>query len=777
MAQNDSTEQNHRQSPDQPQNADFIRALIEDELHSGKHKTVISRFPPEPNGYLHIGHAKSICLNFGVAKQYGGTCHLRFDDTNPTTEDIEYVDSIQADVKWLGFDWGKNLFYASDYFDQIYDYALELIRRGKAYVCGLDDEQIRQYRGTISEAGQPSPDRDRSVEENLALFERMRKGEFPDGKYVLRAKIDMSNPNMKMRDPPIYRIRHKDHYRQGNKWCIYPLYDFTHCLSDSIERITHSLCTLEFENNRELYDWFLDQLPVPQPQPRQTEFARLNLTYTVLSKRKLLELVKDHHVSGWDDPRMPTIAGFRRRGYTPESIRNFCQRIGVAKNNSVVDVGVLEFSAREDLNPTAPRVMAVLHPLKVTLTNVAEGSAETLHAPYFPPDIGKPGDREVPFSKVIYIDREDFQEVPAKNFYRLAPGKAVRLRYSHVIRCEEVLKDAAGNVTELRCVTVPDGEEGSVKGTIQWVSAAHAVPATVRLYDRLFADPEPERGKDGPDFKTFLNPNSLVVVNGALLEPSLKKAHVGERYQFERLGFFYVDPDSKPGALVFNRIVSLKDSWAKETQKQQGGSIQPEQRRRAAAQAKAQEATGGVHEKKPLTEAAQVLMSQHSIGAEEALLISSDKSLIDFFISCVAQGASRSTTAKWIANELSRELKSGSLSTLKFGAAEFAELMQLIDSAAISGKMGKDILATLVASGGSPKRLVEQSGAQQITDPAVLNPTIAKVIASRADLADRYRAGNPGVLGALVGMVMKETQGRANPALVNELLKAALAKQ
>jgi glutaminyl-tRNA synthetase len=605
----------------------------------------------------------------------------------------------------------------------------------------------------------------------------MRKGEFPDGKYVLRAKIDMSAANMKMRDPPLYRIRHAHHYRTGDKWCIYPLYDFTHCLSDSIERITHSICTLEFENNRELYDWILDELKVPQPQPRQTEFARLNLTYMVLSKRKLLELVKDKHLSGWDDPRMPTLAGFRRRGYTPESIRNFCSRIGVAKNNSVVDVGVLEFSVREDLNQKAPRVLAVLKPLKVTLQDLPEGKTESIDAPYFPPDVGKEGSRTLPLSRQIYIERDDFEEVPPKNFHRLAPGQSVRLRHSHVIRCDQVIKDAQGQVSELYCSIVPEGGEGKVKGTIHWVSGAHAIKATVRLYDRLFTDPEPERGDAGPDFKTFLNPSSLVTVTDARLEPSLRSAKVGERFQFERLGFFYVDPDSKPDALVFNRIVPLKDSWAKETKKQAGASAEPGLRRRAAAQAKAALAEANTAaEKKPLSAAAQQLVSKHGIGAEEAHSIAADTAVVRFFEQCLAEGAGAVTAAKWIANELLRELKGEdqALSGLKFGAKEFAELIQLIDGGSISGKMAKDVFAQLVAKGGSAKKMVSDAGGGQITDAATLEPVVAKVIAARADLAQRFRDGNEGVLGALVGMVMKETQGRANPALVNELLRKRL---
>jgi glutaminyl-tRNA synthetase len=550
-----------------PPVANFIRTIISEDLRAGKRTRVVTRFPPEPNGYLHIGHAKSICLNFGLAREFGGVCHLRFDDTNPTTEDVEYVDSIQTDVRWLGFDWGANLFYASDYFERLYDYAVQLIKDGKAYVDSLSADEIRAHRGTLTEPGRDSPYRGRSVEESLDLFARMRAGEFADGVHVLRAKIDMASPNLTLRDPTLYRIRHASHHRTGDRWCIYPLYDFTHCLSDATEGITHSICTLEFENNRPLYDWVLDQLPVPC-HPQQIEFARLNLTYTVMSKRKLLKLVEGGYVGGWDDPRMPTISGMRRRGYTPEALRDFCEKIGVAKRDSTVDVAMLEHSIREDLNARAPRVMAVLRPLRVVLENYPDGQVEEIEAVNNPEDAAA-GTRTLPFSRVFYVERDDFREEPPPKFFRLAPGREVRLRYAYIIKCVGVVKDAGGEVVELRCTYDPETRSGSpastrkVKATLHWVSAPHAIDAEVRLYDRLFTVEDPEAGKDGADYLTLLNPDSLERVTGAKLEPSLAGAAPGARYQFERQGYFCVDPDSRAGALVFNRTVSLRDTWAK----------------------------------------------------------------------------------------------------------------------------------------------------------------------------------------------------------------------
>ena len=553
----------------------FIRSIIEADIHSNKNDgRVVTRFPPEPNGYLHIGHAKSICLNFGLAAEHNGRCHLRFDDTDPSKESMEYVESIQADVRWLGFDWGDNLFFASDYFEKLYQFAVELIQAGKAYVDSLSAEEIRDFRGTLTEPGRNSPYRTRSVAENLDLFGRMRAGEFKDGAHVLRAKIDMASPNLLMRDPTLYRIRHTPHYRTGNTWCIYPMYDYTHCLSDSIEGITHSLCTLEFENNRPLYDWVLDALKV-DCHPQQIEFARLNLSFTVLSKRKLVQLAEEGHVGGWDDPRMPTLSGLRRRGFTPESIRNFCDRIGVAKRDSMVDVALLEHSVREDLNKRAPRVMAVLQPLKVVIENYPEGQEEMLEAVNNPEDAGM-GTRMLPFSRVLYIEQEDFREDPPKKYFRLAPGREVRLRYAYFITCTRVVKDEkTGRIVELHCTydpatkggDAPDGRK--VKATLHWVSAAHALNAEVRLYDRLFLNENPADKKESPDFKASLNPNSLEVLTDCRIEPGLADAAPGSRYQFERLGYFCVDSmDSSEKRLVFNRTVSLRDTWAKIEQKQ-----------------------------------------------------------------------------------------------------------------------------------------------------------------------------------------------------------------
>ncbi|HVR07334.1 MAG TPA: glutamine--tRNA ligase/YqeY domain fusion protein, partial [Thermoanaerobaculia bacterium] len=552
---------------------DFIRDLVDRDRAAGKHGgRVVTRFPPEPNGYLHIGHAKSICLNFGLALENGGTCHLRLDDTNPETEDQEYVKAIQQDVRWLGFDWGKNFFHASDYFEQLYEFAVELIKMGKAYVCSLTEDQIREYRGTVTEPGRNSPYRDRTVEENLDLFRRMRAGELADGACVLRGKIDMAAPNMKMRDPLFYRIKRATHYHRGDAWCIYPMYDFAHPLSDAIEGITHSLCTLEFENNREVYDWLMDSLHLPDP-PRQTEFARLNLTYTLMSKRKLLELVERGLVAGWDDPRLPTLAGLRRRGFTPAALRDFCERIGVAKANSTVDVTLLEHCQREDLNPQVPRVLCVLRPLKLVIENYPEGQVEELDAPYYPHDVPKEGSRPVPFSRVLYIEHDDFAEVPPKGFHRLAPGREVRLRYAYFVRCQSVIKDpASGEVIEVRCTYDPATRGGSaedgrkVPGTLHWVSAAHSLPVEVRLYDRLFRVERPDLEEGG--FEACLNPRSREWLTGSRIEPSALDPALGERLQFERQGYFFRDPvDSSPGHPVFNRIVPLRDSWGQEVQK------------------------------------------------------------------------------------------------------------------------------------------------------------------------------------------------------------------
>ena len=561
---NDKNLENNKTPGELPERKNFIRDIIDDDLKSNKFDgSVHTRFPPEPNGYLHIGHAKSICLNFGLARDYGGLCNLRFDDTNPTKEEQEYVESIERDVRWLGFDWEDRLYYASDYFDQLYEYALQLIKKGKAYVCDLNADEVREHRGTLTEPGRESPYRNRSAEENLDLFQRMRNGEFPDGSRTLRAKIDMASPNVNMRDPVMYRILRATHHRTGDRWCIYPMYDWAHGQSDSIERITHSICTLEFADHRPLYDWFLEELGVYRPQ--QIEFARLNITYTVMSKRRLLQLVEERTVKGWDDPRMPTISGLRRRGYTPESIRTFADRIGVARSESTVEVASLEDCVRDDLNKRAPRVMAVLRPLKLVIENYPEGTVEELDAVNNPEDATM-GVRKVPFSKVLYIEQDDFREHPPKKYFRLSPGAEVRLRYAYIIKCVGVVKDeTTGEIIELRCTYDPETRSGSpqsarkVKGTIHWVSASHAVGAEVRLYDRLFTVEDP----GGENWREFINPHSLDVLNQCKVEPSLTSAKPQERFQFERLGYFCVDDDSREGNLVFNRTVTLRDTWAK----------------------------------------------------------------------------------------------------------------------------------------------------------------------------------------------------------------------
>lgn len=546
----------------------FIEVFIDEDLAKGKNEgRVHTRFPPEPNGYLHIGHAKSICLNFGLAEKYGGKCNLRFDDTNPVKEDVEYVDSIQEDVRWLGFDWEDQLYYASDYFGKLYDFAVKLIREGKAYVDDQSVDAISEQRGTPSKPGLESPCRTRSEEENLGLFEKMKNGDFEEGSHVLRAKIDMGSPNMHMRDPVLYRIKHAEHHRTGDQWCIYPMYDFAHGQSDYFEGVTHSICTLEFENHRPLYDWLLDQLADKNYRPRQIEFARLNLTYTVMSKRKLLQLVEEGLVNGWDDPRMPTVSGLRRRGYTPESIRNFADTIGVTKFDGIIDVGLLEFSLREDLNKKAPRVMGVLNPLKMVITNYPEDKDEWMETINNPEDESM-GSRKIPFSREVYIEQDDFMEDPPKKFFRLAPGREVRLKSAYIIQCEEAIKDSEGNITELRCTYDPETRSGGpqsnrkVKGTLHWVSARHAIPAEVSLYDRLFKTEIPDEAPEGEDFRSNLNPDSLEMVN-AVVEPGIKDYSPGDKFQFQRLGYFCLDKDSTPDNLLINRTVPLRDSWAK----------------------------------------------------------------------------------------------------------------------------------------------------------------------------------------------------------------------
>ncbi len=750
--------------------SDFIRDMIATDVETKKHDgKVVTRFPPEPNGYLHIGHAKAICLNFGVAKEFGGKCHLRMDDTNPTTEDPEYVEAIQRDVRWLGFDWGENLFFASGYYDKLHEIAERLIRLGRAYVCDLNEERMSEYRGTLSEPGKNSPFRDRTVDENLDLFRRMRAGEFKEGACVLRAKIDMASPNMKLRDPPIYRIKHAHHYRTGNAWCIYPLYDFAHCLSDSIEGITHSLCTMEFESARELYDWVIAAAEMPWVS-RQTEFARLNLTYTVMSKRKLLELVEGKFVKGWDDPRMPTIAGLRRRGYTPEAIREFCSRIGIAKNLSTVDLALLEHVLREDLNERSPRVLAVHRPLKVVIDNYPD-QVEELDAPYWPQELGKAGSRSVPFSRELSIDAGDFMEAPPKDFYRLAPGREVRLRHAYVIKCERVVKDAQGGVVALHCSYDPQTRGGvtadgrKVSGTIQWVSAQHAIEVEVRLYDRLFST---ERPGEAGDFKDELNPQSLVTAK-MWVEPSLKTATSGDRFQFERLGFFIADQDSKPGTPVFNRTVSLKDSWSKQTAKPAQGAARAERAKEADRPEAPPRAAS------ELSPEAAALQGAHNLSADEARVLAAEPIILQLFQAAIAAGSDPRATAKIVCNDVLGETRARSLSATPFSGDDVASLVKLVVDGAISTKQAKDVLGRMFDAGGAPGPIVDALGLRQVTDAATIEGVVDRVLAANAGAAARYKAGNVNVLGALVGLAMKESAGAANPKVVSELLKKKLA--
>ncbi len=789
---NSAPDDNDRGAP-----TDFIRAIIEADLRTDTHGgRVATRFPPEPNGYLHIGHAKSICLNFGIAEQYdGGTCNLRFDDTNPAKEDVEYVDSIQADIRWLGFDFGEALF-ASDYFERMYQLAEGLIRDGKAYVCSLDEAATRAYRGSLTEPGRPSPDRDRPIAENLDLFRRMRAGEFPDGALSLRAKIDMAARNMKMRDPLLYRIRHIAHHRAGDAWCIYPMYDYAHPLEDVFEDITHSICTLEFENNRAVYDWVIDSVigsiiddRKVDTRPRQYEFARLALEHTIMSKRKLLQLVEEGHVTGWDDPRMPTIAGMRRRGYSPEAIRAFCDMIGVAKNNSSVDMGKLEYSVRNDLNYRAPRVMCVLDPVKVVLTNYEADGHEELDAPYFPADIGKPGSRMVRLSREIYIEADDFAEAPPKKYRRLAPGRVIRLRYAYCIRCDEVVKDDDGNIVELRCTYFPgtiggQGPEGEkVWGVIHWVAAAESLPATVRLYDRLFTVPKPDAAPEGKTFLDYLNPDSLRTIAGARVEPSVGGAAPGARFQFTRLGYFAVDPvDSSPDALVFNRIVGLRDTWAgtnanaaadtpapAATPNARRTNTRPGKRSGADIRGAARAAS------EDLTRRFERYQSELALSEARADLLTSDLATAQLFEAAHAVCGDAELTAKWIINELPRELGDLRVDETKLTGDSLGALLSLMADDTITAAAGKEVLGELVSSGGDAQRIVKTRGLAQLSDASAIEAIVREVLDENAGKVAAYRAGKTGLLGFFVGQVMKRSGGRAKAAVVRAMLETTLA--
>jgi len=749
------------------QSKDFLRRIVEEDLKSGKYREIVTRFPPEPNGFPHIGHAKSITINFGIARDYHGHCNLRMDDTNPTTEEREYVEALKEAVHWLGFDWGDHFYHTSDYFPALYDYAVELIRMGKAYVDSLSEEEIREYRGTVTEPGRRSSYAQRSVEENLDLFERMKKGEFEEGAHVLRARIDMAAANMKMRDPLLYRIRHAHHFRAGGEWSVYPMYDFAHCLSDYIEGVTHSLCTLEFENNRDIYDWVLDTLRLGPPRPYQYEFARLNINYTVMSKRKLLELVEGGYVNGWDDPRMPTIAGYRRRGYTPESILTFCEQIGIAKANSTVDVSQLEFCIRDDLNPKVPRVMCVLDPLKVTIENY-EGSEE-IEAPYYPHDIPQEGSRRLPFSREIYIDRNDFAEDPPKGYFRLTPEQPVRLKYAYIITCKEVIRDDSGRVTEIRAEYHPDSRSGSdssgikVRSAIQWVDAAEARRVEVRLYDRLFREEFPEGVND-------LNPDSLRVIRNALVEPAVVTDKPDVRFQFEREGYFYADPvDYRDDAPVFNRIVGLKDSWARKKRAPRQAPQTP---------AKRVQTEGEVA---PMSDEEQARFDSYvgelSLNAEVANTLARDERLSRFFEEALSAVDTPVVLANIVANEVARELKQSQTSELKFTAKQVAELVRMVEEESISNKIAKQVFEAMAREGEDPSRIVESQGLRQISDPAVILSLIDEVIARHPDNVQKFKAGNSKLLGFFVGQVLKSSGGQANPKVVNELVAKRLQEE
>ncbi len=773
-----------------PSRSDFIREVIEADLRSGRHGgRVITRFPPEPNGYLHIGHAKSICLNFGIAEEYRSRCNLRFDDTNPVKEDVEYVDAIERDVRWLGFSFGDRELYASDYFEEMYELAEDLIRVGDAYVDHLDDNGIKAYRGSLSEPGRPSPHRDRTVDENLALFRRMRDGSLPDGACVLRARIDLAAPNMKMRDPLLYRIRHATHHRTGDAWPIYPMYDYAHPISDAIEGVTHSLCTLEFENNRELYDWVIEHTRVSErhgfSRPRQYEFARLNLDYTVMSKRRLLRLVEDGHVSGWDDPRLPTIAGMRRRGYRPEAIRAFADLVGVAKVNSTVDLAKLEFCVRDDLNWIAPRVMGVLRPLEVTITTWPEGFVEELVGPYFPADVGRPGERTLPFGRRLFIDRDDFSLDPPAGYQRLALGRTVRLRHGYAITCDEVVEED-GEVVGLLCHHVP-GSVGQnppglkVSGVVHWVSAEQAVPAEVRLYDRLFTVPRPEEAEG--DVTDHLNPASLRVVTGAMLEPGMADAEPGSRWQLERVGYFVVDPEDsrgRAGGLVLNRIVTLRDSWPAPAEgppeppadvrraKSDKASTRPPKRSRVEYRAEAR------LRDPVLAERFAAWPEVHGISEGDAELLTGDRATGDLFAAAVAAGASPAAVARWIVNELPPALGDRELAAVPLTGAGLAALVAAVESGVITGTAAKDVLAVMVEQGGEPEAIIAERGLAQVSDENAIAVIVDEVVAANPEKAALYRDGKTALFGFFVGQVLRASHGTASPQVVQKVLTERL---
>lgn len=761
--------------------SNFLVERIESDLAEGKNGgRVVTRFPPEPNGFLHVGHAKSILLNFGLARRFNGRTHLRFDDTNPTTEETAYVEAIQRDVRWLGCDWGEHLHFASDYFERMYACAVRLVRDGLAYVDRQGVDAIREQRGSFERPGSNSPFRETGVEENLAFLERMRKGDFADGEAVLRARIDMAHPNLLMRDPLLYRIRHARHHRTGDAWSIYPMYDFAHPLEDAFEGVTHSICTLEFESNRELYDWVLDHTGPWDPRPRQYEFARLQLSYTVLSKRKLLQLVKEHHVTGWDDPRMPTLAGMRRRGVTPEALWAFNERIGVAKNNSVVDLGKLEFALRTDLEARTPRAMAVLEPLALELTDWPEERVDEVEIPWWPSEPAK-GSRKVPLGRHLLIEREDFSDAPPKGWKRLAPGGVIRLAGTElVIRCDEVLRGADGGVRGLRCSRVTGGlaEEVKPRGTIHWVHQERSVPAAVRLYDRLFTVEQPDAEED---FLSVLNPESLKVSEGARVEPALANAEPGSHWQLLRLGYFHADPvDSRPGAPVLNRVVTLKDTWANRSGRVEGeatkappAEVVPESKREASDEDRKRRAEARAAERAADPERNarfERYRAELKLPEDTAEHLASEPALARYFDAAVGAHPNATPVSKWLINELLGRVKSADLETCALPGEGFGRFVALVDAGRLTQSAGKSLLSELLEKGGDPEARMKALGLEKVEDAVAVDAAIDRALAAHAAEVERFRAGEKKLLGVLIGAAMRETQGAADPAVVRKRL-------
>jgi glutaminyl-tRNA synthetase len=758
----------------------FITEIIDEDLKSGKYQTIITRFPPEPNGYAHIGHAVASFLNFSLAKDYNGLCRLRMDDTNPEVEKLEYAQALIRDFSWLGWTWSgpdgsDAVSYASDYFAQLYEMAIKLIKMGKAYVDSVDEDEMSRLRGTVEEAGRPSPYRERSVEENLDLFERMKHGEFADGTHVLRAKIDLASPNMKMRDPLLYRIRRNaNHYRTGNSWQIYPSYDFAQATTDALDGVTHSLCSLEFIDNRAVYDWLMENL-WDTPRPYQYEFGRRSLEYTVVSKRKLIQLVQEGHVRGWDDPRMPTLAGLRRRGVRPEAIRHFASKVGITRTNKTIELNVLEQAIRDDLNTIAPRVMAVTDPIKVIITNYPEDKVEQLEAPYWPNDIPNQGSRRVPFAKELYIECDDFSEHPPKGFKRLSPKEEVRLRYAYVIKCDAVIKDAHGVITELHCSYDPNtlgkNPDRKIKGAIHWVAVKTALPAKMRLYDKLFSVPNPDEGQG--HFTDYLNPDSLVITQG-FIEPSIAGDPSDQRYQFERQGYFVQDQDSKPDQLIFNRIVALKDSFKQEYTRTDLEILAAKEKAKVAN--KVGDVRDPTADFNPEQKARlEQFLNGYKLLREDAIILVSDLKLATFFENAVQSYANPMGIAHWVINDLRRELNHEPIERLKFVPSDLSQLVQLIDKNIINNRIAKEVFLEMFVTGKDPNTIVKEKGLEQVTDLSSLEPVVLRLIQENPDKVEAYRNGKTGLLSFFVGQVMRETGGKANPQLLQELIRNKLS--